>query len=138
MEFYQNPIPDLYVGEPVTIVLRGKNLSKSVSLNGKIGTTPWQHTVHLNRGYDNEGISTVWARKKIAALSESYHEARNTGKKELFKNQIIGVSISHHLVSQFTSLVAVDVTPVNQGGMLHQKQLKNNLPHGWSKQKESR
>lgn len=135
VEYFDNPIPDLYVGEPVTVALRGKELSRMVSLNGRIGNTPWQSTVNLDRGYANDGVSTAWARKKIITLSEGYHEAYSQSEKEVYKSQIVGVSILHHLVSQFTSLVAVDVTPVNQGGMLHQEQLKNNLPHGWSKQK---
>ncbi|MGB5397348.1 MAG: marine proteobacterial sortase target protein, partial [Gammaproteobacteria bacterium] len=132
LEYYKNPIPDMYIGEPVTILLRGKNLSKTVSLKGAIGAQPWQQTVVLEQGINNEGIATAWARAKIASLSESYHDAGNEVLKTFYKNEIIDVSQTHHLVSQYTSLVAVDVTPVNQGGMLYQERLKNNLPHGWA------
>lgn len=135
VEYFHDPIPDLYVGEPVTIALRGRNLSKSIVLTGKIGTNVWQYSVKLNRGYENNGVSTAWAREKIAALSETYHATRDIEHKESLKNQIIGVSTTHHLVSQHTSLVAVDVTPVNQSGMLYQERLKNNLPYGWSGKK---
>lgn len=132
LEYYKNPIPDMYIGEPVTILLRGKNIGKSITLKGNIGTQPWQQKVDLKQGINNEGIRTAWAREKIAALGESYHDAGNEAIKTFYKNQIIDVSLQHHMVSQYTSLVAVDVTPVNQSGSLHQERLKNNLPHGWA------
>ncbi len=132
IEYYHDPIPDMYMGEPVTVLLRGKNLSKTISLKGNIGTTNWQYTVSLDQGYNNDGVRTAWVRKKIASLSELYHDANNNDLKEYLRNQIIAVSRTHHLVSQYTSLVAVDVTPVNQGGMVYQERVKNNRPHGWS------
>lgn len=136
VEYYHDPIPDMYIGEPVTIVLRGKNLSKSITLKGSIGANDWQHTVSLDQGYDNDGVRTAWAREKIGSLSKFYHDADNEGLKEYFKNKIIDVSHTHHLVSKYTSLVAVDVTPVNQGGMIYSEKLKNNRPHGWTAQKK--
>lgn len=138
VEYYRSPIPDMYIGEPVTILLRGKNLSKAISLKGNIGTENWQRTVSLDQEYNNKGVKTAWAREKISSLSESYHNAENEKHKTHFKNQIVNVSYQHHLVSQYTSLVAVDVTPVNQGGMLYQERLKNNLPHGWSAPKKAK
>ncbi len=132
VEYYRSPIPDMYSGEPVTILLRGKNLSNAISLQGKIGTENWQSTVSLDQEQNNAGVKTAWAREKIRSLSESYHHAENEKIKTHFKNKIINVSQQHHLVSQYTSLVAVDVTPVNQGGMLYQQRLKNNRPHGWA------
>ncbi|MCK5002870.1 MAG: marine proteobacterial sortase target protein [Gammaproteobacteria bacterium] len=133
IETYHNPVPDLYVGEPVSVVLRGKNLFNSITLEGKIGTNPWQHKVSLNTGSDNQGIRTAWAREKIASLSQNYHDERQGQLKDHIKLQIIEESIKHHLLSQFTSLVAVDVTPVNQSGTLYSERIKNNLPYGWTR-----
>ena len=133
IETYHDPVPDLYIGEPVTVVLRGKNLFNSITLDGKIGTTSWQHKVLLNKGSDNKGVKTAWAREKIVSLSQSYHDERKGKLKDHIKLQIIEESIKHHLLSQFTSLVAVDVTPVNQSGTLHSERIKNNLPYGWTR-----
>lgn len=132
VEYYKNPIPDMYLGEPIVILLRGKNLADSITIKGNIGTQPWQQTALLTQGVNSEGIRTAWAREKIAALGAAYHDADNQGFKSFYKKLIIDVSLQHHLVSQYTSLVAVDVTPVNQDGMLYQEKLKNNLPHGWA------
>jgi len=38
-------------------------------------------------------------------------ETYKGGVEEAIKNTIIDVAVSHHLVSKYTSLVAVDVTP---------------------------
>jgi len=138
LEIFQNPIPDLYIGEPITVFLRGKNLSDKLSIKGNIGGSHWQHNLDLKQGEDNSGIKTAWAREKIASLIELSHDADNGVLKDVFKKEIIDVSKSHHLVSLHTSLVAVDVTPVNQGGMLYQERLKSNLPHGWSAAKPSK
>ncbi|MCW8827384.1 MAG: marine proteobacterial sortase target protein, partial [Gammaproteobacteria bacterium] len=131
LEYFSDPIPDLYIGEPLTVVLRGIDLAKEVTLTGKIGSNSWRQTLQLDQGYENEGVKTVWVREKIAALSKSYHDAESRTLKESLKSEITALSIKHHLVSQYTSLVAVDVTPVNRSGQLYQERIKNNLPHGW-------
>ena len=61
------------------------------------------------------------------------HESSTEEKRNTIKTQIINTALQHHLVSRFTSLVAVDVTPVNADGLLYHERLKNNLPHGWKK-----
>ena len=58
------------------------------------------------------------------------HESSSEEKRNSIKTQIINTALQHHLVSRFTSLVAVDVTPVNADGLLYRERLKNNLPHG--------
>ncbi|MFC1589579.1 marine proteobacterial sortase target protein [Pseudomonadota bacterium] len=133
VEYYHNPIPDLYIGEPVTVFIRGKNLVKSIVLEGKIGTNRWQHKVSLDSGSNNDGVRIAWAREKISSLSQSYYDAENGKHRDYLKLAIIDESKSHHLVSRFTSLVAVDITPVNQGGSLHSERIKNNLPYGWTR-----
>lgn len=133
IEYYHDPIPDLYIGEPVTVLLRGKNVFKDIVLNGNIGKTPWQHKVSLNQGSHNDGVRIAWAREKIAALTQSHYDENKGNLKDHLKMQIIEESIKYHLVSRFTSLVAVDITPVNQSGSLYSEQIKNNLPHGWTR-----
>ena len=42
------------------------------------------------------------------------------------------MALEHHLVSAYTSLIAMDVTPVRPGdAALESHALKTNLPHGW-------
>jgi Ca-activated chloride channel family protein len=45
---------------------------------------------------------------------------------------VLDVALRHHLVSRYTSLVAVDVTPARPAGAaLQSHMLATNLPHGW-------
>ncbi len=139
IEIYHDPIPDLYIGEPVTVLVRAKNMLNTVSLTGKIGTTPWQHKVSLNQGSDNDGVRLAWAREKISFLSRSHYDEHDSNLKYHLKLEIIEESIKHHLISQFTSLVAVEQTPLNQSGELYSEAVKNNLPYGWTRlQKNNR
>jgi Ca-activated chloride channel family protein len=62
-----------------------------------------------------------------------HHESITDTERERVKREIIDAALQHHLVSRFTSMVAVDVTPTNDSGMLYREQMKNNLPHGWKK-----
>jgi Ca-activated chloride channel family protein len=49
----------------------------------------------------------------------------------MLRQSILDLALKHHLVSRYTSLVAVDVTPVKPDGQaLHTHALKTNLPHG--------
>jgi Ca-activated chloride channel family protein len=59
-------------------------------------------------------------------LNDSYHGQVNDQQKQ----QIIDTAIEHHLVSQFTSLVAVDKTPSRTAEKLYQQRIKNMHPKG--------
>ena len=132
LEAFPDPIPDLYLGEPLTVLIRGRKLDNSMTLYGDYGESSWQQKIDMGEGIDHPGIHTAWARKKIASLLERRHDAGTRGQRDALKNQIIDTSIEHHLVSRFTSLVAVDVTPINNSGYSYSEKMKTNLPHGWN------
>ena len=131
VEIFPQPVPDLYLGEPLTVLVRGKRLGDTVSVSGNYGQSLWQQDVRLEHKSSHPGISPAWAREKITTLMEAHHDADSQSLRESLKNQIVRLSIDHHLVSRFTSLVAVDVTPVNSSGLLYSDKLKTSLPHGW-------
>ena len=131
IEAFPYPVPDLYMGEPLTLLLRAKQPGNSITLYGDYGETVWQQTIKLPVRIHHPGIRTSWARSKIASLLEQQHNAKTEYEREQLKNQIVQSSIDHHLVSRYTSLVAVDITPVNSSGLLYSETLKTNLPHGW-------
>ena len=45
--------------------------------------------------------------------------------------QVVKVALEHHLVSAYTSLVAVDVSASNPTGALKTALVKVSPPHGW-------
>ena len=131
IEFFPDPVADLYLGEPLMVLIRGRQLDNQITAFGDYGESSWQQTVKLQDGKNHSGIHTAWARNKIASLLEQHHDADTEENRIELKQQIVQTSIDHHLVSRFTSLVAVDVTPVNSSGLLHSEKLKTNLPQGW-------
>lgn len=131
VEAFPDPVADLYLGEPVTVLVRGRELGSHITVYGDYGESSWQQEVELSGGINHAGIHTAWARNKISALLEQHHDAGNDDKRNDLKQEVIKTSIEHHLVSRFTSMVAVDVTPVNSTGLLYSEKLKTSLPHGW-------
>jgi Ca-activated chloride channel family protein len=132
VEVFPNPVADLYLGEPLMVLIRGRQLDNQITAFGDYGESSWQQTVILQDGKNHSGIHTAWARSKIASLLEQHHDADTEKNRIELKQQIVQTSIDHHLVSRFTSLVAVDSTPVNSSGSLYSEKLKTNLPDGWN------
>src|SRR6267142_486965 len=128
-EIVPERIPDVYRGEPITVALRAPVLPSRVVLRGRLGVDVWERVVALRPAGENAGLSTHWARGKIAALLDR----RRTGSPEdEIRHAVLELALAHHLVSPYTSLVAVDVTPIRPGDeSLESHALKTNLPHGW-------
>ncbi|MDH3756927.1 MAG: marine proteobacterial sortase target protein [Gammaproteobacteria bacterium] len=133
METYPDTVPDLYLGEPVTV--RAKAAvpflpGSAVRVSGDSAAGAWTRDLPLESGEDNPGIGALWARAKIAALHD---EERRGADPELTRKAVIDTAVAHHLVSKYTSLVAVDKTPVRPAGdLLAREPVPNLLPYGQS------
>jgi Ca-activated chloride channel family protein len=74
------------------------------------------------------GVAVLWARAKIDALMDA---GRQGAPEEEIRNGVLDVALTHHLVSKYTSLVAVDVTPTRPAGVDTIKTaLPGNVPEG--------
>jgi Ca-activated chloride channel family protein len=128
-ELLPAPIPDLYQGEPVVIALRARTLPAHVSVRGRTGSTAWAREVPIHAAVEGAGLSTYWACRKIAALLD---QRSTDGTEESVRLAVIETALAYHLVSRYTSLVAVDVTPVRPAdASLTSHALETNLPQGW-------
>ena len=128
IEMWPQTIGDLYRGEPLMITARAKQLPNAVIVSGRIAEQTWSADVTLTGGQDRTGLSVLWARKKIATLMQS----KRNDEFESIKQTVIDTALKHHLVSQYTSLVAVDVTPVRPANeSLDSQAVPTHLPEGW-------
>jgi Ca-activated chloride channel homolog len=128
IESWPQKISDLYRGEPLLITAKTSQLPESIQITGQVAQSNWSSNLKLNGGQSRNGISTLWARNKIAALMEQKRDA----EFESIKQIIIETALEHHLVSKFTSLVAVDVTPVRPHDQeLDSHAIPTHLPEGW-------
>jgi Ca-activated chloride channel family protein len=130
-ESYPQTVPDLYLGEPVTIRARASTPFQpgaAVRIRGDSAAGAWTRDLSLESGADRAGIAALWARAKIAALHD---EARRGADSQAVRKAVIDTATAHHLVSKYTSLVAVDKTPARPAGdPLAKEQVPNLLPYG--------
>jgi Ca-activated chloride channel family protein len=93
----------------------------------------WRTAVKLSVGRESAGINRLWARRKIAALMDE--RTRGAAETEV-REKVLEVALGHHLVSKYTSLVAVDVTPTRPADAgLKSGAVPTNLPAGWQHEK---
>lgn len=112
-EAYPERLPDLYAGEPLMAVARLPQLDGEVKASGLGKSLNWSDSLSLspaiNGGGNDAGVGRLWARSRIASLEDSLRQGADESK---VREQVIDVALRHHLVSSYTSLVAVDRTPV--------------------------
>jgi Ca-activated chloride channel family protein len=129
-ESWPDRIPDLYLGEPILVVARLPQPGGEVVLSGRRDRDLWELRFGLVGGARGTGIDKLWARKKIAALMDGLAEGADA---DAVRREITELGLHHHLVSKYTSLVAVDVTPTAPAGTPSKpRPLPVNLPAGWS------
>ena len=123
-------IPDLYRGEPLVLAAQLDKLTGSVEIKGLVGDRPWAVTLPLANAAEGQGLSKIWARRKISD-AEVARTMRQVTPDEADKT-ILALALEHQLVTRLTSLVAVDDTPSRpQGEPLTVANLPINLPAGW-------
>lgn len=132
-EVYPNPLPDLYLGDPLSIAIRGKNASGIAKVIGKIGNQKWMTRVALDQGSDQIGIAKLWAREKISDLERNRISFNpNASKKAHIDSELLQTALNYGLVSRLTSMVAVDITASRTRGInLDTSKLKIAIPNGW-------
>ncbi len=133
LEMLPRQIPDLYLGEPLLLAFHSQQLPPWITLHGRFGNQPWQTQVMLEGGGRDAALAPEWGRRKIAQLMTKLHAAQTVTARQALRSEVINTALSHHLVSQYTSLVAVDVTRVRErNALLTRHALQTNLPKGWS------
>ena len=109
MEAWPARVPDLYAGEPLVLVARlGAHPHAAMGVAGRREGQVWQAGLPVDASLAETGIHRLWARKKITGLMDRLREG---GDREEVRTAVVAVALRHRLVSAYTSLVAVDVTP---------------------------
>lgn len=131
LEVEPQRLPDLYLGEPLLLALKGADLDGRLQVTGERGETLWRRLVDLGNGEtQRSGVHALWARERIKSIMAS-----TAITPQQRREQVLEIALEHQLVSPYTSLVAVEKTPVRpadeslQGG-----DLPVSLPAGWSAQ----
>ena len=140
---------DLYAGEPLVLAARFTELPRAMAVSGGAAAAAgngngagnrddvgrWRIPVEASAA-PGSGLHVLWARSRIEALSDQIRQARHAGEpQDELRNRLVRLALDHHLVSAYTSLVAVDLTPVRPGDApLHHADVAANLPAGWDRE----
>jgi len=104
-------LPDLYYGEPVVLSLKMKQIPERAVITGHLNGHTWVNAVRLKRSAHQSGLKVLFGRRMI----ESWMDNKVLGvDPDIVRKAIVDLGYYYHLVSQYTSLVAVDVTPADK------------------------
>ena len=128
-ETFPARLPDLYFGEPILLVSRLPAAALEADTALMLGAGDWKTSLKLKDIRAAAGISTLWARARVAALTDSLREGT---PPDVVKAEITRIGLTHSLVTRYTSLLATEQAasrpaeaPLNSGDV------PLNLPHGW-------
>ena len=128
-DYWPAQIADLYAGEPVLISIKARaKLQDTLLVSGFVSGQFWQQSLSLTGLPKASGLDVLWARAQIKALTLNQQASNH----DRVKQQITALAMKYHLVSDYTSLVAVDVTPLRPNAVdLKEGDVGLHLPAGW-------
>ena len=109
-------IPDLYLGEPLVVTAR-QGESGPVTVSGLRNGASWQDELPAPAPVKGAGLDKLWAGRKVQALLDSLQDGATAAETELVERAVLELGLRHHLVTPFTSLVAVDVVRTAPAGV---------------------
>jgi Ca-activated chloride channel homolog len=137
-DVYPSRLPDLFLGRPLMVfgritggrggVLRLQGMARDARYLDELPFSPESASFH-------PGITTLWARERIAELMDGWRDAEDDEERGRWRGAIVADAIRYHLVTRFTSLVAVEEVVVNSGGEARTAAVPTELPAGWQMDK---
>ncbi len=138
-EQYPAEIPDLWSGQPLRVVAKYEPTAAHsdgvmravITVGGVLGTeeVAWELPLEVPVVEPrHEGLGSIWARRKIRDI-EWYPRGRSADE---VRQDVTDVALDHHLVSKYTSLVAIDDEPSPCGPASLRVSVPNHAPAGVS------
>jgi Ca-activated chloride channel family protein len=113
-DVYPSRLPDLFVGRSVVVTGRFIGDVEAPTVRGRAaGERIAIDLEHTSGADEHQFIAPTWARLKIADL-EDRQTWMNDPSGEL-ANEILATALSHNLMSEYTSFVAVDASRLTEG-----------------------
>jgi Ca-activated chloride channel family protein len=112
-------LPDLFAQRPLILFGKYKNASGKIEVRGKTIEGDYRREIRVSSSLedkDNIALRYLWAREKIARLADY-------GKVGVpVKEEVIRLGLKYHLMTEFTSFVAVDKIVRETGEVVTVKQ----------------
>jgi Ca-activated chloride channel homolog len=121
-DFEPAHVPDLFAARPIVVAgkIRGP-LAGSVTVSGRTPAGAWSRTIDLSAAKASEigdAARLYWARERIRLLTDRYAVSEDDD----LEKQIVRLGLAHHLLTRFTSFVAVDKVVRGDGRTVKVKQ----------------
>lgn len=137
IEQYPQKIPDLYAGEPIVVLTKSSQTLNQIEISGDLLGNPWQRSLanhqennkNKQKLKNTDNIDALWARNKVAHLMDGLYTG--TQLEDQVKPLVIKLGIDHHLLTQYTSFVAVEEVPSRPDHLQAKNQnIPNLMPKG--------
>ena len=119
-EVFPKIVPDVYESGPVVLTGRFTHgAAGEIMVKGRTAGKDWMQRVPVDFSQadkDGAGLPSAWARQKIEDLSNTTPTQTSGETADDLRAQITDVALDYHLLSPYTSFVAVEPTVVNVGG----------------------
>ncbi len=134
-DVYPQRLPDLYAGEPLLVYFKSSNLvTGNIQVSGSRATQKWESAVKSGKPITQAGLDVLWARQKVESLMDELQRGANPDD---IKQRVTKLGLNHHLVTKYTSMVAIDKTPVRPvTDKLKSKNVAGQLPQGMTNQQQ--
>lgn len=138
-EVYPKEVSDVWAEKP--LYYKGKYFkggAGTITLKGFAGGKPYEQKLEVKfpeSDTKNRGIASMWARAKVDRLmSEDWFGAQSGQPNKEIKDEITNVALDHHILTQYTSFVAVDESAVTKGGAGKTVNVEVEMPDGVSRE----
>src|SRR5262249_39048278 len=130
-----NVVADVWAERPLVVHARYRTPGRGRAvLTGTQGGRPYRQELAVTlpeREDDHAAIASMWARAKIEALTSEDLGALQRGAFPVpLKEEIVSVALSHRILTEFTSFVAVEERVVNEGGEQRTVRVPVEMPDG--------
>jgi Ca-activated chloride channel family protein len=136
-EVFPHDISDVWAQRPLYIKGRYTKAGKgTITLSGFAGGKPYAQKLQLclpEKEPAHGVIASIWARAKVDRLmGEDYFGAQRGAVNKELKEEIIKTALDHHIMTQYTSFVAVEETVITAGGKPRTVAVPVEMPDGVS------
>lgn len=112
-------VPDLFAKRPLVLFGKYKHAKGKIKVSGKPASGNYEKVVTVNSAMEeksNEALKYLWAREKIARLSDYGKLGVSVAK------DVTALGLKYHLMTEYTSFVAVDKVVRKTGEVVTVKQ----------------
>lgn len=138
-EVYPKEVSDVWAEKP--LYFKGKYTAAkagTITLTGFAQGKPYKQSIKVdfaNQNLNNPGIPSLWARAKVDRLmSEDWFGAQQGTVNKEIKDEIVATALKHHIMTQYTSFVAVDNSRKTDGDKATKTDVPIEMPDGVSEQ----